>query len=105
MHTTDLRVCSIAGIVQKAIGERFLAGERQYWMWHQVKKCSHTFVSSIKDNLMTVTAEQIYAGQASFTKSTLAMYDQLVLGFTCGLIWRCSTARTLALYHQHLSAN
>ncbi|MBI3897610.1 MAG: class I SAM-dependent methyltransferase [Gammaproteobacteria bacterium] len=52
-----------------------------------------------------VTPEQIHAGQAAFTKSTLALYDQLVLGATCRLIWRCPIERTLEFYQQQLSAN
>jgi SAM-dependent methyltransferase len=44
-------------------------------------------------------------GQAVFTRPVLALYDWFVLGLTCNLIWRCSTARTLAFYARHLSAN
>lgn len=54
---------------------------------------------------MNLTSEQIHAGQAAFTKTTLAVYDQLVLGVTCHLIWRCPTERILRLYRQHLSGN
>ena len=44
-------------------------------------------------------------GQAVFSRPVLALYDWLVLGVTCNLIWRCSPARTLAFYGRHLSAN
>jgi len=48
---------------------------------------------------------RVNAGQAAFTKTTLAIYDWFVLGFTCHLVWRCSTEHTLALYRRHLSGN
>jgi SAM-dependent methyltransferase len=54
---------------------------------------------------MNLTPEQIHAGQAAFTKTTLSVYDQLVLGVTCRLIWRCPTERVLRLYREHLSGN
>lgn len=54
---------------------------------------------------MTFTAQQIRAGHAAFTRTTLPFYDRFVLGLTCGLLWRCPTSRTLDFYGRHLSGN
>ena len=53
---------------------------------------------------MTLSAEEVDAGQAAFTRTTLSFYDWL-LEFTCERIWRCPIERTLDLYAQHLSSN
>lgn len=42
---------------------------------------------------MSVTTEQIEAGQAVYTKSNLAVYDFVVLGVSNRFIWKCPTAR------------
>lgn len=54
---------------------------------------------------MSVTAEQVTAGQAVYTKRTLALYDILVLGISNRLIWKCPTARLVDHYNTHLTAN
>jgi ubiquinone/menaquinone biosynthesis C-methylase UbiE len=54
---------------------------------------------------MTAATRAIHAGQRPFTRTTLAVYDPLVLELTCHWIWRCPTARILAHYRRHLSAN
>src|SRR4051794_1502272 len=51
------------------------------------------------------TAARIEAGQAIYTRSTLALYDALVLGLSNRFIWRCPTARLLDLYDAHVTAN
>jgi ubiquinone/menaquinone biosynthesis C-methylase UbiE len=45
----------------------------------------------------------VAAGQAVYTKSTLAIYDVFVLGFSNAFVWRCPTRRILALYDRHVS--
>jgi 2-polyprenyl-3-methyl-5-hydroxy-6-metoxy-1,4-benzoquinol methylase len=51
------------------------------------------------------TEEQIQAGQASYTKNLLAIYDILVLGISNSLIWKCPSSRIEELYNKHVSAN
>jgi Methyltransferase domain len=51
------------------------------------------------------TEKQIQAGQASYTKSMLAIYDILVLGISNSYIWKCPSARIEELYNRHVSAN
>lgn len=43
------------------------------------------------------------AGQAVYTRTTLALYDALVLGLSNAWIWRCPTREILALYDSHVS--
>ncbi len=40
---------------------------------------------------MNITREQIEAGQAVYTKRTLALYDMVVLGISNHFIWKCPT--------------
>ena len=54
---------------------------------------------------MAITAEQVEAGQAIYTKSVLASYDLLVLRFSNRFIWRCPSKRLLTLYDRHVTAN
>jgi 2-polyprenyl-3-methyl-5-hydroxy-6-metoxy-1,4-benzoquinol methylase len=51
------------------------------------------------------TEEQVEAGQAAYTKSTLAVYDIIVLGISNRYVWKCSSARIEAHYNKHVSAN
>src|SRR5262245_52416513 len=51
------------------------------------------------------TEEQIQAGQASYTKSLLAIYDLLVLGVSNSYIWKCPSRRIEKLYKKQVSAN
>lgn len=44
-------------------------------------------------------------GEAAFTKSGLAVYDQLVLKLICPLAWGCSNEHIFSLYKNHLSGN
>ena len=44
------------------------------------------------------------AGQAIYNSGTLQLYDLVVLRLSNPLIWRCPTARILALYDRLLSA-
>ncbi len=48
---------------------------------------------------------EVLAGQAVYSKTTLAIYDLLVLGLSNRLIWRCPTPLLLELYNQRVSAN
>jgi hypothetical protein len=52
-----------------------------------------------------ITAEQIEAGQAVYSKSVLASYDLFVLRFSNRFIWRCPSTRLLALYDRHVTSN
>ena len=45
------------------------------------------------------------AGQAIYNPRTLRIYDLVVLRLSNPLIWRCPTARILALYDQHAGAS
>jgi 2-polyprenyl-3-methyl-5-hydroxy-6-metoxy-1,4-benzoquinol methylase len=54
---------------------------------------------------MSVTSEQIRAGQAIYTPKTLAVYDLLVLGLSNRFIWKCPTVRLLAHYDRCVSGN
>ncbi len=54
---------------------------------------------------MKATDAQVVAGQAVYTRPTLAIYDVVVLGMSNRFIWRCPTARIEAHYRRHASAN
>lgn len=54
---------------------------------------------------MTVTTEQIEAGQAVYTKWTLAAYDFVVLGISNRFIWKCPTKQLLDHYNKLVTAN
>jgi SAM-dependent methyltransferase len=53
---------------------------------------------------MAPTQEADLAGQAAFTRTTLAFYDWL-LELTCNRIWRCPIEQTLELYQAHVSSS
>lgn len=48
---------------------------------------------------------EVIAGQAAYTRPTLAVYDQVALGFLCRFVWRCPRRMIVEAYQQHLSAN
>lgn len=54
---------------------------------------------------MRPTAEEIAAGQAFYTDSTLPNYDFRVLRLSNPLIWRCPTERLLDFFNAHVSDN
>ncbi len=54
---------------------------------------------------MTFTAEQVEAGQAVYTKRTLAAYDFVVLGLSNRFLWKCPTRRILDHYSEHVTKN
>lgn len=54
---------------------------------------------------MSVSPEQVAAGQAIYTKRMLNVYDVVVLGLSNRLIWKCPTRRLLAHYDSHVTAN
>lgn len=54
---------------------------------------------------MSVSAEQIIAGQAVYTKRILGIYDFVVLGIHANLLWKCSRQRLLEHYNRHVTAN
>jgi trans-aconitate methyltransferase len=45
------------------------------------------------------------AGHAVYTPAVLAVYDAWVLGVSNRWLWKCPTARLLAHYQQHVTAN
>ena len=45
---------------------------------------------------------EVEAGQAVYTPVLLAVYDWLVLGFSCRFAWRCPRSELLALYDRHV---
>ncbi len=47
--------------------------------------------------------DHAHAGQAIYTRTTLALYDLVVLGLSNPLVWRCPTRRILALYDRHVT--
>ncbi|MCA9264314.1 MAG: class I SAM-dependent methyltransferase [Planctomycetales bacterium] len=53
----------------------------------------------------TPTREQIEAGQAVYTRRTLALYDLVVLGVSNRWIWKCPTSQLLKHYNRNVSAN
>lgn len=54
---------------------------------------------------MNVSAQQVEAGQAVYSKKTLVVYDWVVLGISNRFIWKCPTPGLAAHYNRHLSAN
>ncbi|ACL59844.1 class I SAM-dependent methyltransferase [Methylobacterium nodulans] len=44
------------------------------------------------------TADRSHPGQAIYTRTTLALYDLVVLGISNTLVWRCPTREILRLY-------
>ena len=54
---------------------------------------------------MTGFEGEVMAGQAVYTRRTLAAYDVVVLGLSNRFIWRCPTMRLLEHYNRHVSGN
>ena len=54
---------------------------------------------------MNITPEQIEAGQAVYTKQTLAIYNFIVLGVSNRFLWKCPTQRLLTQYNQWVTNN
>jgi hypothetical protein len=52
-----------------------------------------------------VTADQVLAGQALYTRPMLAVYDLAVLGLACRCLWGCPARHILELYDRSVSAN
>jgi SAM-dependent methyltransferase len=52
-----------------------------------------------------VTADQVHAGQALYTRPMLAVYDLAVLGLACRYLWGCPARHILELYDRSVSAN
>ena len=49
--------------------------------------------------------DNVEAGQAVYTKRTLAVYDFVVLGVSNRFVWKCPTQRLEAHYDRHVTAN
>ncbi|TWU29876.1 class I SAM-dependent methyltransferase [Bythopirellula polymerisocia] len=54
---------------------------------------------------MGVSQEQVEAGQAVYTRRTLALYDWFVLGVSNRFVWRCPTWRLLEHYDRYVTGN
>jgi len=54
--------------------------------------------------MSNITAEQVKAGQAVYTRAFLAVYDSVV-GFNYRFLWRCPPGEVLDLYNEQVSAN
>lgn len=54
---------------------------------------------------MSVTQEQVEAGQAVYNKGVLAVYDVFVLGFSNRLLWKCPSQRIEQLYNRYVTTN
>ncbi|HEY9769755.1 MAG TPA: class I SAM-dependent methyltransferase [Coleofasciculaceae cyanobacterium] len=54
---------------------------------------------------MSVTPEQVEAGQSLYTKRTLVVYDFVVLGASNQFIWKCPTQRLVNHYNKNVTAN
>jgi 2-polyprenyl-3-methyl-5-hydroxy-6-metoxy-1,4-benzoquinol methylase len=54
---------------------------------------------------MSVTSEQVAAGQAVYTKRALGAYDFVVLGVSNRYIWKCRTPRLVEHYSRHITPN
>ena len=63
------------------------------------------FLENEENLFMTVTSEQVEAGQAIYTQRTLAIYDFIVLGISNRFVWKCPTGRLVDHYHKHLTSN
>jgi SAM-dependent methyltransferase len=47
-------------------------------------------------------SDPAYAGQELYTERFLRIYDPVVLGFNCNVVWRCPTSRMVEQYSRHL---
>ena len=54
---------------------------------------------------MSVASEKVEAGQAIYSKKTLAFYDFVVLGVSNRFLWKCPTRRLVEHYNKHVSNN
>jgi hypothetical protein len=52
----------------------------------------------------TPAPAEVEAGQAVYTPLVLALYDLVVLGFSCRFAWRCPRAAMLSFYNRHVGA-
>lgn len=54
---------------------------------------------------MSVSPEQVTAGQAIYTKRTLSAYDFIVLCVSNRLFWKCPARQLVEHYNRHVTAN
>lgn len=54
---------------------------------------------------MSITHDDMIAGQAVYSRRMLGIYDLLVLGLSCRCIWRCPASQMLAQYNACVSGN
>ena len=60
---------------------------------------------NFRSDIVNVSAQQVEAGQAVYSKRTLAVYDLVVLGISNRWIWKCPTSVQEQHYNRHVSAN
>lgn len=72
---------------------------------HANVACLRRFAALTSQICMSVTQEDVVAGQAVYTRRTLHAYDFVVLGVSNRFIWQCATQRLVAHYDRHVSAN
>ena len=54
---------------------------------------------------MSVSEEEVRAGQAVYTKRSLRLYDFVVLGLTNRFVWKCPTQGLVAHYNRYVTTN
>lgn len=55
--------------------------------------------------LSSPSAEEIYHGQAIYSKSSLAIYDLFVTRFSNRFVWCCTREQQIEFFKQHISRN
>jgi hypothetical protein len=73
-----------------------------------LKAAERLYLSRTKDHrqiMDTISREAAWKGAVGYTKTGLAVYDSLILGFNTPLVWKCPNARLLELYNRHVSGN
>jgi len=54
---------------------------------------------------MSASPDEVAAGHAFYTRTTLRLYDPMILGFFSRLAWQCPKARILQHYDAHVTSN
>jgi 2-polyprenyl-3-methyl-5-hydroxy-6-metoxy-1,4-benzoquinol methylase len=91
-------------ILEFKVQIRFLSDPSEEWIFPRHARRERSACNE-KARTMGVSAEDIAAGQAVYTKRMLGAYDFLVLGLSNSLVWKCPSQRLLEHYNRHVSAN
>lgn len=54
---------------------------------------------------MSITADQVEAGQAVYTRRALGVYDLVVLGLSNRFAWKCPTQQLVEHYNKYVTGN